>query len=46
VLARFQVGLPADSFTIDADQNNHLNLDVAALALTYKKKKGGNSRAS
>ena len=41
MLAQFQVGLPANAFTIDADQKNHLQLDVAALALTDKRKEAG-----
>ncbi len=41
VLAKFEVGLPADAFTIDTDQQNHLELDLAAVAFTDKKKEAG-----
>lgn len=41
VLAQFHVGVPADAFRIDADQNNHLQIDVAALALTEQRKEAG-----
>ncbi|MGE5114007.1 MAG: VWA domain-containing protein [Acidobacteriaceae bacterium] len=41
VLAQFQLGLYADAFTVDSDQNNHLELDIAALALTDSKKEAG-----
>jgi len=41
VLARFKVGLPTEALTIDADQKNHLQLDVVALAFTDKKQEAG-----
>jgi VWFA-related protein len=41
MLASFELGLPADAFTIDTEEKNHLKLDVAALALTDNKKEAG-----
>ncbi|HET9804208.1 MAG TPA: VWA domain-containing protein, partial [Candidatus Acidoferrum sp.] len=41
VLARFKVGVPTDALTIDADQKNHLQLDVVALAFTDKRQEAG-----
>ena len=41
MLAQFEVGVPADAFTIDADQHNHVQIDIAALALTEQKKEAG-----
>ena len=41
VLAHFQVGLPADAFTVDTNDKNHLQLDVAAVAFNDKKKEAG-----
>jgi VWFA-related protein len=41
VFARFRVSLPPNSLTVDVEQNNHINLDIAALALTDNMKEGG-----
>lgn len=41
VLAQFEVGVPANAFIIDADQRNHLQIDIAALALTEQRKEAG-----
>jgi VWFA-related protein len=40
-LARFRVSLPPSSLTVDVEQNNEINLDIAALAMSDDAREAG-----